>query len=45
MSDEIADDSFKFAREKIEKTYQDSVTDVKAKIEKAKSTTLKKLHS
>jgi hypothetical protein len=45
MSDETSDDGFKTAREKIGKAYEDSVADVKAKIEKAKSTTLKKLRS
>jgi len=45
MSEEAPKDRFKTAKEKVEKAYQDSVGDVKAKVEAARAEALKKLQS
>lgn len=39
----LGSDAFKQAMEKVEKAYQDTVADVKAKVESAKEEALKKL--
>lgn len=45
MSEENPEDGFKTAREKVEKAYQDSISDVKEKVEAARTGALKKLRS
>jgi len=45
MTEEGTDSVFKPVREKVEKAHQDSVSDVRDKVERAKSEALKKFHS
>jgi hypothetical protein len=44
MADKEGDSDFNSVREEVEKAHQDSVDDVKEKVERAKAEALKKLH-
>ncbi len=45
MSQDLADEAFASAKEELEKSQEQSVSDVKAKVRKAKSDALKKLQA